>query len=394
MATSIAKLAIMLTTDTSGMARGFAQAKTQVTGFTTGLSGLAKGAGMAAAGLALLGTAGHFIGRMQSWSMDLEDARVKLDRLTGSAEKGRRIFEFLGDFGGGLIDEDELHTATDRLLAYGVAAERIPDTIKALGDLSITTGQNMETLSRKFVSSQESADKMMTAAKRADGALKDLSDNTYRGQWRLLKENIEDLVKPLVQLGRPVNTEVLRAINSLFLSRGERMDMLFPESAATRFVNVMTEVKGLHDDGAKSAKEIADAWDSIQARGERLRESLRTPSEMFSDSMKEIDGLFLGGAIGLETYQRAAEDAQKSFIEASGLGVVPQAAAMGRTAASTYGSSAGFSAIHAGRAELARMAAQEELQTKHQAEMVRLLGGIHTEVKKPAKEIVFPVVNF
>ena len=388
MSVSIAKLAIMLTADTSGMQRGFAQARSQVTGFQSSLAGLGRGFALIGGATAAIGASKWILGIAN----DSEQAVIRLERLTGSMEKAREMTKMVQAFGDGLFEDKEILNATTKLMAFGKTANEIPGILQNLGDLAISTDQSLEMLATRFVKSAASAEKLTAAGQRAAGSMQNMTDSVS-GQWKKLWDNMEDAARPAAEgIGNTIE-EILRSVNTLFLNREQRFDLLFgDDKGGTRTIKAVAEIKGLLDDGTKSAKAIADELARFTERGEQLRESLRTPGEIFADSMREIDELFLGGAIGLETYRRAAEEAGRTFMNAGSAGK-SAVESIRRAPATTFGTSAGFSAIHSGRAELARLAEVERQNLAEQKQHTEILKTISTKVGKPPV-LTFPVANF
>ena len=370
MATSIAKLAILLTTDTSGMTRGFATATQQVTGFAQGISALRGTLAGLAAAFGLIEGSRFILGIAN----DSEQAQLRLEMLLGSVEKAQRMTTMVQGFGAGLFEDREILNATTKLLAFGKTAEEVPGILQRLGDLAISTDQSLEGLATRAVKSGDSFDKLMAAGQRAAGSMARATDS-MSGQWKKLWDNIEDTTRPAASAIGANIAQILASVNTLFLNREQRMDMLFggPE-AGQRIINTLTEVKGLHDDGAKAAKEIADAYERMVRQGESLTKQLRTPAEVFTESIAEAKQLFQSGIITAETYRRAAEDAQRQFDAASRSADRAAATLRGGTPAAVYGTQQGF---------------QQSAEARRQTQ---LLTEIKNNTAKPA--VALPVVNF
>lgn len=126
---------------------------------TSAIAGAAGGgaAGVGGAGLAgliaRLGPAKALIGgvvasigaagwQLVQLSADAETARLQLDTLTGSVEAGGRAFDDLNEFAKNTPFEfDEITTAARSLLAAGVDAGDLPETLTAIGDAASAVGQ-------------------------------------------------------------------------------------------------------------------------------------------------------------------------------------------------------------------------------------------------------------
>lgn len=280
MAVSIAKLAIMLTTDTSGMQKGFAQATTKVktfgTSFKTALAG-------AAAAMAALGAASAAM-RFGKWLFDIsneaEQARVRFEAMTGSMRDVAMLME-VKEFSKGLIDEQEITNAIGKLLAFGKTADEIPRILQRLGDLSMATGQSIDGLASRFVRSAESADKLMAAGERAAGALAK-ANNTISGQLAELRENMEDTFRPGSGMGNSVR-DTIKELNFLLTNPniGKQLFRLpdivdMPERVKLRAFqlekdNRLAKAEGeLHD-------RIMNDW--LKAEGEVMQKIEKTTKE-------------------------------------------------------------------------------------------------------------------
>ena len=60
----------------------------------------------------------------------------------------------------------------------------------------------------------------------------------------------------------------------------------------------------------KAAEEAAKAQEALEQRGVKLLESLRTPMEMYTDTINDLNMMLAEGVIGWETYRRAVEKAR------------------------------------------------------------------------------------
>src|SRR5690606_17644952 len=70
-------------------------------------------------------------------------------------------------------------------------------------------------------------------------------------------------------------------------------------------------------DANKAAAEAQREWEATLERGKALTESLRTPLEVYQDTLADVNELLDQGAISYETYSRAVEKAQKDLEAAT-----------------------------------------------------------------------------
>jgi tape measure domain-containing protein len=106
-------------------------------------SNLLKGAGVAAVGM--LGAS------MVKGAASLETYGVQFEVLTGSAEKGKKLFDEIRAAGAATpFTTDELAGVTTKMMAMGSAAEDVVAQTLKLGDISMGNAQKLETLSNAF----------------------------------------------------------------------------------------------------------------------------------------------------------------------------------------------------------------------------------------------------
>lgn len=144
MANSIAKLAILLTADASGVGRVFAQAQGQVKNFSNQISGIAAQLGALAGGTAAVG-----------WGVQLaaeaETAKVGFEVMLGSADKAAKMLDDIKKFAASTpFGGADLRDAAKTMLAFGIASENIMPSLKMLGDVAGGNSQKLKSLSLVF----------------------------------------------------------------------------------------------------------------------------------------------------------------------------------------------------------------------------------------------------
>lgn len=99
--------------------------------------------------------------------------------------------------------------------------------------------------------------------------------------------------------------------------------------------------------------------DELRERGEALTKSLRTPLEVLHDELKDVNELFVAGAINQQTFSRQLDKLAEDFRAAIEVKMPNLSIGVG---AATRDSTAGFSAVHA---------AQREIEERRRAEAAR-----------------------
>ncbi len=73
---------------------------------------------------------------------------------------------------------------------------------------------------------------------------------------------------------------------------------------------LLADTKAQHEAEMKAIEETAKAREALEAKGASLMESLRTPMEMYTDTIANLNMMLGEGVIGWDTYGRAVEKAQ------------------------------------------------------------------------------------
>lgn len=95
--------------------------------------------------------AGLAVGGLAKLGADLEQAKLKFEVLTGSAEKGRKIFEDLKQFANATPYSNEgVNKGATLLMAYGIEANKTASTLKMLGDVAMGNQDNFNGLALAY----------------------------------------------------------------------------------------------------------------------------------------------------------------------------------------------------------------------------------------------------
>jgi len=132
----------------------------------------------------------------------------------------------------------------------------------------------------------------------------------------------------------------------------------------------------------KAAEEIAKAQEALEQRGVKLLESLRTPMEMYTDTIDDLNMMLAEGVIGWETYGRAVEKAQDDIKKSEEFAAkeirVAERQAVG---AAIRGQSGTFSIQQKQHRALERIREEEKLQLKQLQQQTVLLRQLNNNVQ-------------
>ncbi len=141
-----------------------------------------------------------------------------------------------------------------------------------------------------------------------------------------------------------------------------------PNQAVKQAASAASGVQDAVEGAEHSVAELGDAFElasdkakELEERGRRITEEMRKPLEVFDDRVRELNDLVRAGAISWETYRRAVAKADQQLREAALANDEFQSLRQIQVGAVTRQSTAGFSAIQAGRAatETSRRAEQQ-----------------------------------
>lgn len=351
MATSIAKLAILLTTDTNGMRAGFGQGERLVTSFNRRVSG-ASGFGASTSGLA-------------AFTKNLNSANGSMNSLLGLAARNGPII--------------------------------------ALGAAFVLLGKRaMESAEKSTQAAVATTDAYEKAWQTVSGQSIDVGNNkidTLTGQWERLKETIGATSNATAGPLNRAFAEILKVANMAASDMNKSLGLRSGPDPRLKqmedFTKRQTEANAAQEKADKEASERATrAHERLKASANSLTQSLRTPIEVFRDTLREIQDLSSQGLIdpntagrGISKANKDLQDALKTAEKLRAVMKVPGVAAAERNTA------AGASAVASGKAELARLAEQAKQQLAEQRRMNDQLSKINDELKKPKPPIQIGKVN-
>lgn len=141
----------------------------------------------------------------------------------------------------------------------------------------------------------------------------------------------------------------------------------------------------------EAQKKAQQEHDALRRRAEDIRESLRTPDEVFGDTVAELKNLANSGVLSIDTLQRGVRDAQDKLNSAtkSKKDSLPANVGVG---AAERGTAAGFSAVQSGKRELERLCEFERQQlaeakkaAKQRDELARIVENIRGVTLTPSR---------
>lgn len=166
---NLAKLAILLTTDTSGMTRGFAQARQQTSQFASSLQGsnggvgqasgmlggLSRGASMATLSIgattAAIGLLLRELNNASNRAQEFQDIASPIEAMLADGDKAKRL---MTDIRAIALDSSlgtkGLADSAKTLLSFGVESKNLSSTLVTLGNISLGNEEKMNRLALAF----------------------------------------------------------------------------------------------------------------------------------------------------------------------------------------------------------------------------------------------------
>ena len=134
----------------------------------------------------------------------------------------------------------------------------------------------------------------------------------------------------------------------------------------------------------KAIEAAAKAREELEKKGAKLLESMRTPMEMYNDTVGDLNTMLDAGVISWETYSRAVAKAQKSILDAEKKQreeekkKLKEEVAIG---AAIRGQSGTFSIQQAQQRALEKIREEEKLQLRQLKEQTSLLQQLNNNVQ-------------
>lgn len=342
MATSIAKLAILVTADTGGMQRGFAQGESYVHRFNSRV-------------VPMNASLNNFVAL----------SRAATGNLTGLLATAGRV---------------------GPLIALAAAFTKV-------GTEAI---RSSEAAAQSAVKTAEAYNKMVTerGGRPADGFKR---SDTLTGQAEEFSKARTSAMENEASIARRLGVEYMKV--GKVLADDFRQEKDWATGANKRIAAANAQQDQMKKALAHNAemlridqerqkldaikyRAIQAQHEAMKSRGASLTESLRTDTENYISAVKEFQNLYSLGMIGPDTVSRGIEKARKD-LEAALKPAQRQMASYKGVAAADRNTMAGFSAVQAGKAELIRLAEQSKMQIAEQKKSNEELKRINEELRKP-----------
>jgi tape measure domain-containing protein len=316
---------------------------------------------------------------------------------------------------------------TDGKLADGeltmFAKAGIPLQQQLAKQLGITEDQ-VKTLARESRITADEVERALELMTRKGGAFENANSKMLRtvtGEWKQWADFAETK-------GRNIGDSLNKGLSNLLQGTREASEALTGDdpfrklreagektiqttdnlgNSVTRFKSIVSgnrasitiiEPKQVNDLGeaAKKFEEMAKQVEALKSKGASLTQSLRTPAEIFADTVKEAAQMLQFGAITGDTYARAMGKAKEQLQES--LKAQRQIRDIQRessVSASSRFTSAGQSAMFQAAMELRRLEALEQQQLTIQKEQARLQQEANELLKKEKPQVTLhKVENF
>lgn len=194
--------------------------------------------------------------------------------------------------------------------AFSQASMSVTDDMEMVSQIWSNTVPEVQKSAKKMDSALEdtiifnpkkSADKAQQAADAALGKIKDLADDL---QTQVSTYGMADaaVLKYRLTVG-----DLSEEIGKAGLASAAYVDQILRNADALDRLKKKTEEQ---ETATKALNDMAE-------EGKRITESLRTPSEVYADTIERLNTLLMNGVLEHESYARAVMEAQKAFDEAS-----------------------------------------------------------------------------
>lgn len=204
---------------------------------------------------------------------------------------------------------------------FKLAAGEIKD---AFNDAKSNVTEDMETIAKVW---SDAVPEVENAAKGMDKALKEtliFNDEKAGEEARKAAEAALESLQSLAQgLQQQVDTYAMAegAVIRYRLAQGDLADEVAKAGPAAQqyvdqIIRMTDEMERLKQETEASEK-AQRAWDAAVDEGKKITEQMRTPAEVYADTIERLNELLAEGHIIQETYNRAVDAAQETFDKAT-----------------------------------------------------------------------------
>lgn len=156
----------------------------------------------------------------------------------------------------------------------------------------------------------------------ARDGIEDANDaiNRMKRAWGALVNQVAVFVAPALEAISNVIAKLVAGFRKLFGNNAEPPTFAaLKETAGAALTATKAELKAAEETRKKAEAEAQKAAQAMADRGKSIAESLRTPMEIYRDSMTELKELMEGGHLSLEMFRRGAAQARDALEKANGL---------------------------------------------------------------------------
>lgn len=204
---------------------------------------------------------------------------------------------------------------------FSLAAGEIKD---AFAEARSNVTDDMETIARIW---SDAVPQVEESAKRMDAALKEsivFSDDKAAEEARKAAKSALESLQTLAQgLQQQVDTYGMaeEAVIRYRLAQGDLADEVARAGKAAgpyvdQIIRMTDELERLRRE-TEASEERQREWDAAVEEGKNITKQMRTPAEVYADTIERLNELLADGHIVQETYNRAVEKAQETFDKAT-----------------------------------------------------------------------------
>jgi len=204
---------------------------------------------------------------------------------------------------------------------FSLAVDEIKD---AFAEARSNVTDDIETIAKVW---SDAVPQVEESARRMDAALKEsivFNDDKAAEEARKAAESALESLQTLAQgLQQQVDTYGMaeEAVIRYRLAQGDLADEVARAGEAARpyveqIIRMTDELERLKRE-TEASEERQREWDAAVEEGKRITEQMRTPAEVYADTIERLNELLADGHITQETYNRAVEKAQETFDKAT-----------------------------------------------------------------------------
>lgn len=308
----------------------------------------------------------------------MEQARISFEVMTGSASTAAAMIDELrGLAAESPLNFADIQQAAKVLLAMGEDSRLVVDDIEMLGHVASGSGQNLVELAQVFgqvmqagrltgnelrqfnergipllttladqmgVSKQAIRDMVEEGAIGSADVVKAFQKmtgeggifanmmgrqaDTLSGQWEKFKENLQiiatETMKNFANALKDILTEVNRLLDAWIRWFGLERQRSKQSKEGAEEVRKQIDAQNAAAKAAEEAaekqkaalKEQEQALERAKSRADSISKSLRTPSEIYRDTMTELRDLFQDGLLSIDMFVRGTGKAKKDLDDA------------------------------------------------------------------------------